>query len=808
MRFQCNYCKSLLDIEDGIPGELVVCGQCNATLAVPMSVTSPGAMLGDFAIIRELGSGGMGRVYLAHQVTLDREVALKVLSESFASDDAFIAGFIKEARTAASLNHPNIVQAYAVNCEAGRYYFAMELVDGNTMKQVLQHSGRLVHEKVLGIAQDVIEALAYAWNEKKLRHRDLKPDNIMLTNDGRTKLADLGLAGRTSEPGADGSAELYGTPQYIAPELILGCPADLRSDIYSMGATMYHALTGAFPFHAKDADSMAMAHLQTPLPLVSDIVETVPAPLARLVAIMLSKRPGHRYQNYDDLLADLVLVQRGNMPLQPYSENSQQPIDMDLPCEQSLSIDEKDLQLSIGNTGATGSTEVTIPTEQKSRRLVLGGKTSTPITAFKTGNTQNAGTNVPLISPKADGMPADADAVARRATPKKSGSKKTVLFIVAVLLLVVIAGAILVFVFKSKKSVDAAAPPQEMTALASLQRDLAALSTDMEKLAFLQNQHLSFPPESADYAGFIELAAPLLEPALQAQRASFIAQEKDDWQKQSDAYERELAQRAEAERLRAEQEAKRQAEEAERLKQEAIAAKKAADFEVEQNRLREELLKYCHNLDYSGARRLFAVMAQSDDENAKDWANMWLDCLKYSEELYQLLRNSREKFAGHKFKIADATGRTREWELTAILYDTLKLQRVPTRKEAEQKKTDPQPEMSLELDRIDLGQLAGLVKYALEHEGKSDDYALLMGNYLLSQGRPEAQKPLSMSMAPELQISEIAKLRQPYFKARMAKMESMSKDEIRHEALDLKRYYPQKFKEAAAEINALYEKAK
>lgn len=805
MRFQCNYCKSVLDIEDGEPGELVVCGQCNATLAVPMSVTSPGAMLGDFAITRELGTGGMGRVYLAHQVSLDREVALKVLSEQFASDAEFIAGFFKEARNAAALNHPNIVQAYAVNCEAGCYYFAMELVEGNTMKQVLQNSGRLVHEKVLEIARDIIAALAYAWDEKKLIHRDLKPDNIMLTNDGRTKLADLGLAGRASEPGADGGAELYGTPQYIAPELILGFPADLRSDIYSMGATMYHALSGAYPFQAKDTDSMVMSHLYTPLPPLNELIAALPAPLTRLVAIMTSKRPGHRYQNYEDLLADLALVQNGEMPLQPYSKKSQLPINTEIPYEQSLSTDEKDLQGSAGEAAASDLGGKKLLLGQKDRRLVLGGKSTAASGATATSADPISGgeAGAANAAPKAETASKDESA------PSASGGKKTALLLVAVLLLIAVAGGALAFMLKSKPGeAQSDAPAPADSALAGLQRELDKRSTEPEKLALLQSRSGAFQPGSEDYAGFVKLAAPLLETALKAERASLIEQEKSGWQKLSAAYEREQEQLAAAERRRAELEAKRKAEEAEQARLEQEAAQKAAEFAAKQNQLREELLQYCQKLDYSGARRLFAVMAQSEEEEEKAWANMWLDCLRYSEELYHLLRNSREKFAGCKFKLAEAKGRTRDWELLTILYDTVKLQRLPTRREAEQKNPPPQPEISWELADMELGQLAELLKYALEQEGKSADYELLMGNYLLSQGRPEAQKMLAASMAREIQINEVPMLRMPYFKARMEKMKSMSKEDIKNEAAELRRRYPQEFKEAAEKINEMYKEAK
>jgi len=230
-------------LDDCQPGELVQCGQCGNAVQVPATRTSPGALLGDFVIEKEIGVGGMGSVFLAHQVSLDRDVAIKILLPNFAEDTSFIQVFINEARMAASLNHPNIVQAYAVNVLDGVFYFAMEFVDGMTLKQMIEKDGPMPADKVLEIASAMVSALSYAWQEKKLVHRDIKPDNIMINSQGQIKLADLGLARKITELNADGTSELYGTPQYIAPELLFGNPANEQSDIYSLGATLYHVLT-------------------------------------------------------------------------------------------------------------------------------------------------------------------------------------------------------------------------------------------------------------------------------------------------------------------------------------------------------------------------------------------------------------------------------------------------------------------------------------------------------------------------------------------------------------------------------------
>ena len=327
MRFQCPYCKTILDIDDCQPGELVACGKCGNAVNVPLSKTAPGAIIGDFVVLREIGTGGMGTVFLAHQISLDRDVALKILLPAFESDKRFLQEFINEARMAAQIRHPNVVEAYAVGKDtaSGTYYFAMEFVDGLTLKQQVDASGPLPEEKVLEIATTMVDALSYGWNEKKLIHRDIKPDNIIMNSLGQAKLADLGLAKKVTEIAEDGSSEVYGTPQCIAPELVFGMPATPSSDIYALGATLYFLLTGQFPYTSQDIETIVTMHLETPLPPIGD--PSAPAPLETLIRIMMAKRPCHRYQNYDELKADLERVKNGQMPSHEDSPAAQVPID-------------------------------------------------------------------------------------------------------------------------------------------------------------------------------------------------------------------------------------------------------------------------------------------------------------------------------------------------------------------------------------------------------------------------------------------------------------------------------------------------
>lgn len=303
MRFLCSQCQTIVT---GNPGEEITCSLCGSKITLPAERTAPGAIISDFAIIREIARGGVGIVYLARQISLDRPVALKVLQQRFANDDEFVQGFVREARVAARITHPNIVQAYAVGEEEGIFYFAMELVEGETMKQILKKEEKIDPRKAAEIIRDVAQALDFAWKEQKLVHQDIKPDNIMLTRRGQAKLADLGLARvAVSEAQDEDSDEVMGTPQYISPEQLTGMPTDTRSDIYSLGATFYHLVTGRFPYVGKDGNEIARQHVEGTLTEPIKVQPTLPAELNQIIIKMMQKDINARYQTAGDLARDL-----------------------------------------------------------------------------------------------------------------------------------------------------------------------------------------------------------------------------------------------------------------------------------------------------------------------------------------------------------------------------------------------------------------------------------------------------------------------------------------------------------------------
>lgn len=312
MKFICPFCRALLSVDNEDLGIDVQCGQCGEISKSPLSLISTNVVIGsDFVILEELGRGGMGIIYLSHQISLDRPAALKVLAKKYAENNDFVAGFIKEARAAAKLNHPNIVQAYAVGEDSGVYYFAMEYIEGETMKDILKKAGRIPVDQACEIVRQIADALDFAWKEQRLIHRDIKPDNIMIiSKNQRAKLADLGLARVAGEIDTT-EDEVMGTPQYISPEALTGSPMDVRSDIYSLGATFYHFITGSFPFTGRNALEIAKKHLQEPLKDPRTIEPTIPEAIAQIVMKMMEKSPDDRYQTAEALLEDLRISKRG-----------------------------------------------------------------------------------------------------------------------------------------------------------------------------------------------------------------------------------------------------------------------------------------------------------------------------------------------------------------------------------------------------------------------------------------------------------------------------------------------------------------
>jgi eukaryotic-like serine/threonine-protein kinase len=270
-----------------------------------------------YQILSKLGSGAMATVYKARQISLDRTVAVKVLPKRMSSNKEFVERFYKEGKAAAKLNHPNIVGAYDVGEANGYHYFVMELVEGLTVYDKLERGERYSEKEALEIISQVCRALAHA-HKAGFIHRDVKPKNIMLTLEGVAKLADMGLARETSDlQAAQAEAgKAYGTPYYISPEQIRGeLDVDPRADLYSLGATFYHMVTGRVPFDAATPSAVMHKHLKEELVPPDHIVPELSAGVGEIIEVAMAKKRKLRYQSAEDMLADLERVAAGQPPI-------------------------------------------------------------------------------------------------------------------------------------------------------------------------------------------------------------------------------------------------------------------------------------------------------------------------------------------------------------------------------------------------------------------------------------------------------------------------------------------------------------
>jgi serine/threonine protein kinase len=270
-----------------------------------------------YKVLGKLGSGAMAVVYKAKQLSLDRIVAIKVLPKKFVQKSDYVERFYKEGRLAARLNHNNIVQAIDVGEVGGLYYFVMEYVEGKTLYDDLS-KGKVFSEKdALDIIIQVAKALAHAHSQG-LIHRDVKPKNIMINKDGAVKLADMGLAREASDIKAakHEQGKTFGTPYYIAPEQIRGdIDIDGRADIYSLGGTLYHMVTGRVPFEATSPSDVMKKHLHEPLIPPDHINTALSAGISEVIEVMMAKSRNDRYKTMDEMLIDLQAVRDGKSPL-------------------------------------------------------------------------------------------------------------------------------------------------------------------------------------------------------------------------------------------------------------------------------------------------------------------------------------------------------------------------------------------------------------------------------------------------------------------------------------------------------------
>lgn len=263
----------------------------------------PGTYLqGRYEILEKIGSGGMSVVYKAQCHTLNRPVAVKVLKEEFAFDESFVSKFKMEAQAAARLSHPNIVNVYDVVDEDSLHYIVMELIEGITLKNYIDKKGRLESKEAIGVALQVAKGIAAA-HEEHIIHRDIKPQNMIISKDGKVKVADFGIARAVSTQTMNATA--VGSVHYISPEQARGGYCDERSDIYSFGITLYEMVTGQVPFKGDNTITVALAHLEEPITKPSEHAPEILPALEQIILKCTQKRPDRRYASMMEVIADL-----------------------------------------------------------------------------------------------------------------------------------------------------------------------------------------------------------------------------------------------------------------------------------------------------------------------------------------------------------------------------------------------------------------------------------------------------------------------------------------------------------------------
>ncbi len=269
-------------------------------------MVTKGQVINDrYRIIRSIGEGGMANVYLAVDTILDRRVAIKVLRGDLSNDEKFVRRFQREALSASSLSHPNIVEMYDVGEDNGLYYIVMEFVEGQTLKQLLKRRGKITLSEAIDIMLQLTDGMAHA-HDSYIIHRDLKPQNIMIEDDGQVKITDFGIAMALNSTQLTQTNSVMGSVHYLPPEQANGKGATIKSDIYSMGIIFYELLSGSLPFKGDSAVEIALKHMKEPLPNLMDEDSSIPQSIENIILKSTAKNPKNRYDDARSMHQDLL----------------------------------------------------------------------------------------------------------------------------------------------------------------------------------------------------------------------------------------------------------------------------------------------------------------------------------------------------------------------------------------------------------------------------------------------------------------------------------------------------------------------
>ncbi|MEI6567717.1 MAG: serine/threonine-protein kinase [Verrucomicrobiota bacterium] len=296
----CSGCEGRAFIPGDMPPLATIpCSKCGHPIMMPMAIRQ-------FELRSKIASGGYGKVYRAWDTVLQRMVAIKLMRKELESDPVALESFYREARACASLNHTNIIHIYAFDEFEGQRYLVMELADRGSLDSRIEQNQKIPELNVLDVGIKIASALDLSLRHSLL-HRDIKPGNILFNSDDEPKLVDFGLA-RSTEAEHEASAVTEGTPYYVAPEKIKREPETFLSDMYSLGCTLYHALTGHVPFEAPTVEELVAAHVHTPLTAPNAVLPEVTTPTSDALVKVLAKNPADRFLSYDEFKMALELA--------------------------------------------------------------------------------------------------------------------------------------------------------------------------------------------------------------------------------------------------------------------------------------------------------------------------------------------------------------------------------------------------------------------------------------------------------------------------------------------------------------------
>ena len=299
--FACPSCHNAIDITGLEPGDRITCPYCANQFPITLQ-------FGNYLLERQIGSGGMGTVYLGQDVTLNRVVAVKVLKPELMEDQKFLATFLREAEITASLNDPNIVQVYAFGEHEGVYYMVVEYISGGSLDDKMTKLGRITELEGIEIGLAVARGLDCAL-QHGLIHRDIKPGNILFNTNNAAKVVDFGLS-LSFDTMDHFDGEIWGTPYYVAPEKLERHPEDFRSDLYSLGATLFHAISGRPPYEGEDPNEVAMKHLSGNVVSLKTFVPDISDQTTYAVSKAMARYPEDRYQSYGAFIEQLEDAKR------------------------------------------------------------------------------------------------------------------------------------------------------------------------------------------------------------------------------------------------------------------------------------------------------------------------------------------------------------------------------------------------------------------------------------------------------------------------------------------------------------------